>query len=498
MSATRKMLLFLSVCIAFLYLPFLGNAFVSDDIGGIVTQVSYWVLPNALGWPDYIHLNVLFHYGIYHVFGLVPWAFRLLNILFHVGSAMLVFAIGKKLANQRIGAIAALCFAIHPLATESVVWIAGGVYAQHTFFLLSSLWLYMTKTTKAYWWSVCVFILCLLTDEKTIPFALFFLSYEWFVEKKKISWKKLIPFFVVSSGLILFYGSKIGIRTAQLTASSYQEVSGLMNPLIQIPVALSSYFQLFVVPIGLTLYHSELSFSWWEFAVRSIIVFVFLGIGVFALVKRKPWGQWIWWFVIGLLATLTPLKVGWIVAERYVYLSLVGLSMLVGIGFDMVLSRKKMFVPGLCVGFFVFVALCTLTVYRNTQWRTEDTLWMATAVTSPSHPPTWNNMGDVYVRQGNLEKATEMFTRAIHLNPMYADAYHNLGHTYVLMGRLGEAKEALLKAIDINPLLWQSYRDMAVILYEEGDREAAKTYLLKAIQIAPNDPTLGKLQELIL
>lgn len=491
------MLLFLSVCIALLYLPFLGNAFVSDDIGGIVTQAHTWVFPKLLGWSTYIHLNILFHYGIYHVFGLVPWAFRLLNILFHVGSTMLVFAIGKKLAHQRIGAIAAICFAIHPLATESVVWIAGGVYAQHTFFLLLSFWLYMKKTTGAYWWSVGVFIVCLLTDEKTLPFALFFLSYEWFVEKGAIPWKKLIPFFVVSIVLILFYGSKIGIRTAQLTASSYQEVSGLMNPLIQIPVALSSYLQLFFVPIGLTLYHSELSFSWWDFAVRSSVVCLFLCIGVFALVKRRPWGLWIWWFVIGLLATLTPLKVGWIVAERYVYLSLVGLSMLVGIVFDMVLSRKRMFVSGLCVGFFVFVALCTLTVYRNTQWRTEDTLWMATARTSPSHPPTWNNMGDVYVRQGNLEKATEMFLQAIQLNPMYADAYHNLGHTYVLMGNGGAAKEALLKAVTINPSLWQSYRDLAVIAYQEGESAAAQGYVTKARSIAPNELSLEKLQRLI-
>lgn len=494
----RTIIIILVCSVALLYGPFLGNAFVSDDIGGIVTQAHTWTFPKLLGWSTYIHLNILFHYGIYHVFGLVPWAFRLLNILFHVGSTILVLLIGKKLTNARTGFLAALCFAIHPLATESVVWIAGGIYAQHAFFLLLSFWLYIQKSMRSYWWSIVVFILCLMTDEKTIPFALFFLAYEWFLEKGKIPWKKLLPFFIVSSGLILFYGSKIGIRTEQLTATSYQEVSGLMNPLVQIPVALSSYLQLFLVPIGLTLYHSELSFSWWNFAVRSIVVLLFFGSGVYALVRRKPWGLWIWWFVIGLLATLTPFKVGWIVAERYVYLSVVGLSMLVGIGFDMVMHRKRMFVPGLCVGFFVFVVLCTLTVYRNTQWRTEDSLWMATAITSPSHPPTWNNMGDVYVRQGNLEKGIVMFQRAIDLNSQYADAYHNMGHTYLRMGKFEEAKEAYKKAVAINPLLWQSYRDMAAILYQEGDREAAKMYLEKALQIAPNDSSLQKLEELIL
>lgn len=494
---TKRAILLLGILVCFLYLPFLGNAFVSDDIQGVVLQTPAWTWAKIGIWSNLLRLNTFIQYATYLIFGLTPWAFRLGNILFHIGSVFLVFSVGKRLERPGAALVAALAFAVHPLITESVVWISGGVYAQYTFWFLLSFWCYI-QGKKRYLLSLVFFILSVCTSEKALSLSLLFASYEWFYGNLKKNWSSLIAFLVVNATLIVFYGLQIGERTRYLSVGTSQSFSGFMNPFIQIPVAISSYLQLFVFPMGLTLYHSELSFSAWNFAVRVLVVLVFLGMTVYTLVKRNRIGFWLLWFVIGLLPTLTPFKIGWIVAERYVYISLIGLCMVVGILFDIVLHRKKLFVPGLCVGILVFLGLCTQTVYRNSQWRTEDSLWIATARTSPSHPPTWNNMGDVYARAGNLEKAAESFERAISLNPQYADAYHNLGHTYLLMGRLPEAKTNLERAVAIRPELWQSYRDLAVVYFEEHDIDTAKTMLTKALQLAPNDPTLLKLQKIIL
>ena len=494
---TKRAFLFLGILVSLLYLPFLGNAFVSDDIQGIVESVPTWNFISSFGWPQYIHFSTFLQYCTYLLFGLAPWAFRLVNILFYIGTVWLVYLIGKRLVRPTAAFVAALLFAVHPLVIESVTWISGGVYTQYTFWFLLSFWCYQ-QGKKRYWLSVIFFVLSVCTSEKALSLFLLFVMYEWFYGNVKKNWTSLIVFLIVNASLILFYGLQISTRTQQLTASSYQSLSGFMNPFTQIPVAISSYLQLFVFPVGLTLYHSELQFPWWNFAIRAVVVSLFLGMMVYTFLKRKPIGFWLCWFVIGLLPTLTPLKIGWVVAERYVYFSLIGLCMVAGIGFDIVMHRKKLFVSSLCVGIVFLIGYCTQTVYRNSQWRTEDTLWIATARTSPSHPPTWNNMGDVYARTGNREKAVESFKRAISLNPQYADAYHNLGHTYLLMGSLTEAKEHLEQAIYFNPYLWQSYRDLAVVYYEEKDIEAARTMLLKAVQLAPTDPTLLKLQKIIL
>jgi hypothetical protein len=494
---TKRAFLFFGILVSLLYLPFLGNAFVSDDIQGVVQSVPTWTWLSSFGFPHVIHLSTFFQYMTYQMVGLHPWAFRLVNILFHLGAVWLVYLIGKRLVKPNAAFIASLVFAVHPLVIESVTWISGGVYTQYAFWFLLSFWCYQ-QGKKRYWLSVLFFILSVCTSEKALSLFLLFVVYEWFYGNVKKNWTSLIAFLIVNASLIVFYGLQIGTRTQQLATSSYQSFAGFMNPFVQIPVAISSYLQLFVFPVGLTLYHSELQFPWWNFAIRAVVVSVFLGMMVYVLLKRKPIGFWLCWFVIGLLPTLTPLKIGWVVAERYVYFSLIGLSMAFGIGFDIVMHRKKLFVYSLCVGILLLVGYCTQTVYRNSQWRTEDTLWIATAVTSPSHPPTWNNMGDVYARAGNREKAVESFQKAISLNPQYADAYHNLGHTYLLMGNLTEAKQHLEQAIYFNPYLWQSYRDLAVVYYEEKDIETAKMMLSKALQLAPADPTLLKLQKIIL
>ena len=109
------------------------------------------------------------------------------------------------------------------------------------------------------------------------------------------------------------------------------------------------------------------------------------------------------WFVIGLGITLLPIKIAWIVAERYVYLSLL-VYVLVGMVFDALLSKKRWKLPIICLGVVVVFALCARTIVRNNDWRDAEHLWVATAISSPGDPHSWNNMGDVYGNRGEYEK----------------------------------------------------------------------------------------------
>ncbi len=72
---------------------------------------------------------------------------------------------------------------------------------------------------------------------------------------------------------------------------------------------------------------------------------------------------------------------------------------------------------------------------RNFDWKNQDTLWLATAKTSPSSHQNHNNLGDLYARRGEYEKAVEEFKKAIELKPDYGDAYHNLANVYHQIGK---------------------------------------------------------------
>lgn len=81
------------------------------------------------------------------LWGTIPSFMHLENILLHLVCVWLVFAITKRLLllwgakGQGLALLAALFFALHPLATESVSWISGRTDPLMAVFLLLAVWL---------------------------------------------------------------------------------------------------------------------------------------------------------------------------------------------------------------------------------------------------------------------------------------------------------------------------------------------------------------------
>jgi tetratricopeptide (TPR) repeat protein len=476
--------------VALLYLPFLQNDFVSDDIQGLVLASSHWTWTSVIGWPQVIHISGLMQYWTYYLFGIVPWPYRLTNILFHIGNVTLVWLIVRKRMKPRVAFVAGFLFAIHPLAIESVTWISGSSYTFCAFFFLLSLYWYGNASLTKRTLSFVSFIVSLCTSEKALSLVIIFGLYEWMFGDLKKHWKHWIPYIAVTLPFILFYTTRIGSRISGVEDITNQHISGLYNPLLQLPFAISWYIELFVWPQHLTLYHVGLFHSWGEVVERAAVTVVYLGATLAGIVRKKPWGFWLAWVVLTLGVTLLPIKIAWIVAERYVYLGFIGFCVAAAIFFERIVSLKKWEVAGLYVGIILVIALCTRTMLRNSEWRTADSLYTATVRESPEDPRSWNNMGDVYSRHGMYDKGLEAFAQAIQLNPNFAEAYHNIGNTYVEMKKYDEAVPYFEKALLINPKLWQSYQGLAFIAAEKKEYQQALRYIEQALKVNPTDPTL--------
>ncbi|MCX6791985.1 MAG: tetratricopeptide repeat protein [Candidatus Gottesmanbacteria bacterium] len=406
---------------------------------------------------------------------------------------ILVWLIVRKHARTLVAFVAGLLFAIHPLAVESVTWIAGGVvYSYAAFFFLLSLYWYRNVSLVGRILSLLSFILALGMSDKALPLFIIFGLYEWMFGDLKKHWKQWVPYIVVTIPFVLFYTTRIGSRISGVEDITNQQISGLYNPLLQLPFAISWYAQLFVWPKHLTLYHVGLFHSWTEVVIRMVATGVYLGVTLVGLVRKKSWGFWLAWVVLTLGVTLLPIHIAWIVAERYVYLGFIGFCVVSGMLYDRIVSSKKwgVAVIGMCVGIIAVIALCTRTMLRGSEWRSQDSLWVATLRESPEEPKSWNNMGDVYARHGEYDKSIEALTQAIKINPQYADAYHNIGNTYIQMKKYDEAMPYLKKSLSMNPNMWQSYQDLAVIAAEKKDYQQALEYIEKALKINPTDALL--------
>jgi len=265
----------------------------------------------------------------------------------------------------------------------------------------------------------------------------------------------------------------------------------MYNPLVQIPVAVGSYLKLIFWPAALTLYQTEMAFSQAQYIVLLLISLFFLGTVIWSYFRNKNVFFWLVFFIVTLLPTLTPFKISWIVAERYVYLGTLGIIVVVAMLFDRILKLNE---NAKMIGYFlltvIIASLSIRTIFRNKDWKSEDTLWIATAQVAPSGQQIHNNLGDVYSRQGDLPKAVEEFKTAIEINPNYADAYHNLANTYEQMNQSDAAIENYQKALSINPKLWQSYQNLAQIYFNAGDFQKALENMKKALEIDPQNPQL--------
>lgn len=488
--ATR--LFFLFFLVIGCYVMTLQHAFLSDDIAVIENNPLVGDFSHVFVRPQ-TALRSLLYAVIYSISGAEPALFRLSNIVFHAGSVLLLYAIICLLGFELIAFFAASIFAVHPLVTESVTWISGGTYAQYGFFFLTAFLLYIIarKNVWRYLLSILFFILAMWSSEKAVVFPLALVWYELCFGSLKESYKKLTPYFILAGALGVFYISQVGQRVESLQSNFYQS-SGVMNPLYQIPIALSSYLILFMFPVSLSFYHSELVFSKMEFFMRCVLVISYFILVIIAFKKQKFVSFWLGMLTIILLPTLTPLPIAWVVAERYVYLGIAALSVVAAWVLAKLVQHESSKYFGYGLFALVILLLVPATLNRNLDWRNQDFLWLATGKTSPTSPQNHNNLGDYYSRQGNFDQAVIEFKRAIELNPNYGDAYHNLGTTYQHKNDIINAIASYEKAITVNPNLWQSYQAIGYLLFIQNKYSEAEIVLRKALKISPYEPSIRR------
>ena len=95
-------------------------------------------------------------------------------------------------------------------------------------------------------------------------------------------------------------------------------------------------------------------------------------------------------------------------------------------------------------------------------------------------------LGSNYISQGMIEKAEEMYKKAIEINPNYFKAYFELGLIYYKQNKIEKAEEMYKKAIEINPNYVLAYSRLGRNYISQGMIEKAEDMIKKSIEIDPN------------
>ena len=199
------LLVFLALIIV--YLPAIKGGFIWDD-NNHVTKPELRSLHGL--WRIWFEVGAtqqyypLLHSAFwleYRLWKDNPVGYHVVNLLLHVSAATMLFVILRRL--KIAGAIlAAAIFALHPVAVESVAWIAEQKNTLSMVFYLGALLMYLRFDEKRrrqdYFLALGLFVLALLskTVTATLPGALLVIFW-W--QRGKLSWRRdvrpLVPWF---------------------------------------------------------------------------------------------------------------------------------------------------------------------------------------------------------------------------------------------------------------------------------------------------------------
>lgn len=465
-----------------------------DDFQGIVINPVIHSLSEAIKLRSVWHLHLAI---LYQLFGLKAGYFHLSLILSHSINVFLVFLITYVLYGRKISLASTFLFLFHPLASETLGWISGGIYLYNAFFTLSTLLtyiLYRKTNNKKYLFvssGIYLFSILFFTTAWVIstPFIVF--AADQFLLEKKITFKNIKHYtpYIILGGLFgaYFLYQNYFSRIVALKEQYYFDPTRPAPVLNRAPYIIYNVIRLLVYPKDLTIYHegdvitSALYLTMIAVTVASVMLWFIL------CKKNRTIAGLILLIPVSILPSFSPVAVAWFVAERYLYIATLFFCITLAFTFALLENKYKLKNATLIASMLIISMYAYRTILRSDDFISSKHLWLATMKVSPNSYRVYNNLGDVYAGEGKYELALENFKKSVELFPQYADAVHNMGFTYMQMGDVTNARLSLEKSLEMNPRLYAAAFKLGVLAEQQGNLSEALYYYKKTLEIDPTN-----------
>lgn len=489
----RKFLLVLILITFLLYANSIRGEFVTaDDIPGIVENP---MTKDIIGSLKTLNLGIIKNALVYQIFGMNSHVYHAISILIHLLNIPLVYIFATLLTNERASKLATIIFAIHPVNIESVVWISGSPYAINGAFSLVVLILFTlfkkTSHKKYLISSILAFILMVIHDKGAwaLVVPLLLLIIDQFIFSKKINLKNILlyiaPFIVVAAiSSYITVGKNYSGRIEALTQQYYFDPKQAPPLLNRLPFTLYMGTKNLVFPYELNIYPGEKEIPISEYRIILALTLVLAIIAVYLWKTNRLYAGLLFGIMAGVGPTFSPIQVAWLMTERYMYISSIFFAILIALIVTNV-SRKNIKTANFI--FYTFMVLFAIRILLRTEdWRTNKNLWLSTLVFSPDSYRVYNNLGDVYMKEKDYDKAIESFKKSFEIFPQYADAMHNLSIVYYVKQDMENAKKYMQMAVNTKPTLAPAWEKLGLIYLEEKNFDVAQVHFMEALKIDPN------------
>ncbi len=500
------------ILIAAGYQNSLKNPFHYDDFSTIVNNKGIKSLSNIkyifnkrqyfalFAERTYRPLTSLIYSVNWRLFGDNAGLWRIFNLAIHLLNCWLLFLIFRRFkVDDRLAFLAVCLFAVHTVHTENFNVISFNEDLIGGLFCLTAFYLYFQKSAVSFWLTLVFYYLGCSVKETFVVLPALCLLFEWHFRGAQFSWKRTLfrqgALFLVAL-FFLFVNFHLMTDPDSFMKPIYPGGS-IGSALLTFVVAISYYLKLFILPTGLRPVYQFVTYNslTWPVGLSLTVLGLIIALLLFGFYRRAGYAPYLTWFLLFLLPTSNLIPYGGILAERYLYLPFMGLTMGVLLLLRLVFRRiggEKTLVP-LGLAFLVFLSV--LTIKRNAVYKTPQTLWRDVLSKNQNDYITLANLADSLRDQQDYDQALFFYRLAIQADPMWPLPYSNLARIYQRNQQYRLARENFEKALERRKGFFapESYfatlLDLGALHFNNlHNYEAALKYWVKAKNIQPDDP----------
>ncbi len=456
--------------------------------------------PYETNWIPLTWISLQADYSLY---GPDPAGYHLTNVVLHCLSAVLLFfAFARMTGKTWPSAFVAAVFALHPLHVESVAWASERKDTLSGVFWMLGLLAYARYAERPgspgrYLLVAVCLALGLLAKPMlvTLPFVLLLLDY-WPLGRLPAGASGRLPDLRRLLQLAL---EKIPLLALAIAASvvtfAVQRSTGAMSgpeavPLsLRIPNALDAY----VVYLTKSLWPSGLAVFYplpaaappvWLSALSALALASATAL-VLAAARTRPYLPVGWlWYLGTLVPVLGLVQVGMQArADRYMYVPLIGLSIMAAWGARDLLGRRR--AGRIALTTAAVAALLALAGCARVQvghWRDTFALFERAVAVTDGNFLAHHGLGSALLRAGRAEEAEAQYAAAVRLKPRWAGAHIGLADALAGQGALDAAMASYRRGLRIDPGHGRGHANYGKALADAGRLEEAIDHYRRALR----------------
>jgi len=534
-AAATVAMLVLTCAVAMVYGRTLRQPFVFDDRGSVLENSSIQRLRPLLGdergpgplnasnpitgGRPLVNLSLALNYRLGQ---LSPAGYHLFNVVVHLLSAILLWAIVSETlrldffnaksaqAADALALLVALVWALHPLQTECVAYVTQrtelmmGLFYFATLFCSLQYWA-ATSPERRHSWLVAAILSCLAGAAckevmVTAPVIVLLFERTFISGSFRRALEKSWPLY---AGLLLSWGLLLALNIdgPRARTAGFGHGAPVLAYWATQAMVLLMYLRLALWPWPLVIHYEIPLLDTIPAALPYVLPAAALGLVTLVLIARRASAGFLgaWLFVI-LSPTLVVPMTDEIAAERRMYLPLAAIVSLVVVGGYALaarMARKTATEPApesaartslaiVAAGGLIVVAICGLTSLRRVALYDDNvTLYQDALLYQPSDWIIRANLASALNNAGRPQEAIEHYLEALRLKPDRPELYYKLGIALNRAGRHEDAIARFEEAVRMDPNSPAFHHELGAVLLNAGKSEQAIAEFREALRLEP-------------